>query len=109
VASASDVDVIIASNYGEAGALDRFGASLPPVVSGHNALWSLAAPPDASTALIVGGQAEQSAEWFDSCELAGRLDNGVGVDNEEEGMPLLVCRDPLAPWSELWERFRHLD
>ena len=110
VAAASDVDVIIASNYGEAGALDRFGVGLPPVVSGHNALWALAAPPqDASTALIVGGQAEGSAEWFDSCELAGRLDNGVGVDNEEEGMQLLVCREPIESWSELWERFRHLD
>jgi hypothetical protein len=110
VAAASDVDVIIASNYGEAGALDRFGVGLPPVVSGHNALWSLAAPPqEASTALIVGGQAEGSEEWFDSCELAGKLDNGVGVDNEEEGMPLLVCRGPVEPWSELWQRFRHLD
>ncbi len=110
VAAASDVDVIIASNYGEAGALDRFGVGLPPVVSGHNALWSLAAPPqEASTALIVGGQAEGSAKWFDSCELAGKLDNGVGVDNEEEGMPLLVCRGPVEPWSELWQRFRHLD
>jgi len=110
VAAASDADVIIASNYGEAGALDRFGVDLPPVVSGHNALWSLAAPPqEASTALIVGGQAERSGEWFDSCELAGRLDNGVGVDNEEEGMPLLVCRGPVEPWSELWQRFRHLD
>jgi len=110
VAAASDVDVIIASNYGEAGALDRFGVGLPPVVSGHNALWSLAAPPPAaSTALIVGGQADRSAEWFDSCELAGRLDNGVGVDNEEEGMPLLLCRGPIESWSELWERFHHLD
>ena len=110
VAAASDVDVVIASNYGEAGALDRFGVDLPPVVSGHNALWSLAAPPaDATTALIVGGQADRAAEWFDSCEVAGRLDNGVGVDNEEEGMPLLVCRGPISSWSELWERFRHLD
>jgi hypothetical protein len=109
-AAASDVDVIIAGNYGEAGALNRYGVGQPPVVSGHNALWSLAAPAhDATTVLIVGGQAGSAREWFDSCEIVGALENGVGVDNEEEGMPLMVCRGPAAPWSELWERFRHLD
>jgi len=25
------------------------------------------------------------------------LDNGVGVDNEEQGAPVAVCRNPTAP------------
>lgn len=109
-ATAADADVIIASNYGEAGALDRFGSGLPPVVSGHNALWGLTRPPDeASTVVVVGGQAVRAQEWFDSCRTVGELDNGVGVDNEEQGMPILVCSGPIEPWSELWARFRHLD
>ena len=40
-AASADADAIIATNYGEAGALERFGEGLPPVVSGHNALWAL--------------------------------------------------------------------
>lgn len=109
-ASDVDADVVIASNYGEAGALDRFGSGLPPVVSGHNALWHLDSPPeDASTVVIVGGQGFRAMDWFDSCETVDELGNGVGVDNEEEGMPILVCSGPVEPWSTLWERFRHLD
>ncbi|MFT4230765.1 MAG: glycosyltransferase family 39 protein [Microbacterium sp.] len=109
-AHAADVDAIIASNYGEAGALARFGVDLPPVVSGHNALWELAAPPaDARTVLIVGGQGERVSALFASCEVVGELDDGVGVDSEEQGEPLTVCREPIEPWPTLWPAFRHLD
>src|SRR5699024_1910356 len=104
-----DADVIITSNYGEAGALKRFGSGGVPVVSGHNALWEMGPPPhDADTVVIVGGQASSAQRWFGSCEVAGELDSGVGVDNEEQGMPVLVCRDPMEPWPRLWDRFRHL-
>lgn len=109
-AEQSGADAIIASNYGEAGALDRFARDLPPVVSGHNALWDLGGPPsDARTVVIVGGQAERLRELFAACEVVGELDNGVGVDNEEEGDPIMVCRDPLLDWTEFWPLVRHLD
>ncbi|MFT4009434.1 MAG: glycosyltransferase family 39 protein [Nocardioidaceae bacterium] len=109
-AHAADVDVIVTSNYGEAGALARFGVSLPPVVSGHNALWELTAPPtDARTVLIVGAQGERTSALFASCGVVGELDNGVGVDNEEQGEPLTVCREPVKSWRQLWPAFRHLD
>ena len=109
-ATAADADAIIATNYGEAGALDRFGSAGVPVVSGHNALWDLGGPPvDAVTVVIVGGQGFGAPDLFGSCATVDELGNGVGVDNEEEGMPVVVCTDPVMPWSELWERFRHLD
>lgn len=109
-ATAAGADVIIASNYGEAGALDRFGSGLPPVVSGHNALWELGGPAeDAATVVVVGGQSFSASDWFESCETVDELDNGVGVDNEEQGMPIIVCSGQIEPWSELWARFRHLD
>lgn len=110
VAAESRADAIITSNYGEAGALDRFGDGLVPVVSGHNALWDLGGPPgDARTVVIVGGQLPEVEASFEECAIAGRLDNGVGVDNEEEGMPIAVCTEPVLPWEDLWPRFRHLD
>ena len=50
--------VVVTSNYGEAGALDRArrrGAALPPVYSGHNA-YGLWGPPPGTTSpvLLVG-------------------------------------------------------
>ena len=49
--------VIITANYGEAGALDRFGApyDLPSVFSGHNELWFRGQPPDDADVVIAVG------------------------------------------------------
>jgi hypothetical protein len=46
---------------------------------------------------------------FARCRVYGRLDNDVGVDNEEQGEPIAICRDPSAPWTALWPRFQHYD
>jgi 4-amino-4-deoxy-L-arabinose transferase-like glycosyltransferase len=107
----ADEAVILATNYGEAGALDRFGAdSLPPVVSGHNALGELARPgDDVATVIVVGDQLRALESDFESCERVDSLDHGLGVDNEEQGAPIGICRGPLGPWSEFWSRIQHLD
>ncbi|WP_336921188.1 glycosyltransferase family 39 protein [Aquipuribacter sp. SD81] len=108
--------VLLAENYGEAGALDRYGPALglPPVYSGHNALHEAGPPPvDATTTVaLVQDPDRPGAEdavmlWtlrstFERCEVAGRLDSGTGVPNEEEGTTIVVCRGMLRPWSEAW-------
>jgi len=33
----------------------------------------------------------------------------VGVDNEEQGRPVRVCRSPRAHWRTLWSDFQHYD
>ena len=106
------VAVLVASNYGEAGALDRYGPGygLPTVYSGHNELYRFGPPPDSATVVVfVGMSRVADSGWFGSCTTAGRLDNGVGVDNEEQGRPIIVCRDPRQPWHDLWPRFQHYD
>jgi hypothetical protein len=117
---------IVTANYGEAGALDRFGPAVgihaDDVYSGHNELWYRGHPPDpsdslgaasapaADAAVFVGYfSAELLSSMFDSCEVRGELDNGVGVDNEEQGAPITVCSGIRVPWSEAWPRFAHLD
>jgi hypothetical protein len=103
---------IITSNYGEAGAVARFGPALglPEPFSGQNALYDAAQPAaDTDTVVLVGGQFRGVSDLFGSCTVRARLDNGVGVDNEEQGLPIAVCNDPVVPWHELWPRFRHLD
>ena len=51
----------------------------------------------------------RSAALFDRCTVRARLDNGVDVDNEEQGLPIAVCTGPAAGWDVLWPRLHHLD
>ncbi|MGH8860218.1 MAG: glycosyltransferase family 39 protein, partial [Jatrophihabitantaceae bacterium] len=104
--------IVYASNYGEAGAVDRYGSAhgLPSVFSGQNQLTSVGRPPASATVVVfIGGQYDDATRWFGSCTVAARLDNGVGVDNEEQGEPVGVCRDQKAPWVALWPKLHHLD
>ncbi|MEQ4300025.1 glycosyltransferase family 39 protein [Plantactinospora sp. B6F1] len=104
--------VVVTANYGEAGALTRLGADrLPPIYSGHNELGYYGPPPESATVLVgVGlGEVGELSRHFGACRLAGRLDNGVGVDNEEQGVPIVVCQDRRQTWAELWPRIRHFD
>lgn len=104
--------VIITSNYGEAGAVDRFGSALglPAPYSGQNDLGTVAGPPEGTrTVVFVGWQLPDVEGSFATCSVLARLDNGVDVDNEEQGAPVALCRDPLLPWSQLWPRLAHLD
>jgi hypothetical protein len=102
---------VVTSNYGEAGAVARLGPALglPVPHSGHNALGDRPPGADVDTVVMVGWQAPHVADLFASCVVVDRLDNGVGVDNEEQGAPVAVCTGPVADWATLWPRFRHLD
>ncbi len=102
--------VVVASNYGEAGALVRLGDDLPAVYSGHNTLGEGPAPPESVTTVVfVGGQVDDVRDGFGTCEVVDRLDNGVDVDNEEQGEPVSVCRDRTRSWSMIWADLKHLD
>jgi 4-amino-4-deoxy-L-arabinose transferase-like glycosyltransferase len=106
--------VVVTGNYGEAGAVDRYGPryGLPKVYSGQNELYHLGHPPDSATVAIVvwQGGPQFLAQQFESCTDAGRLDNRVGVHNEEQDEArLYVCRGPRESWSVLWPRFQHFD
>jgi Dolichyl-phosphate-mannose-protein mannosyltransferase len=102
--------VVLASNYGEAGALDRFSRHPDVmVVSGHNALWDVARPPvQTRTLVFVGGQLNSHGDRFDRCQTVDRLASGIDIDNEEEGQPIAVCTGPKQDWATLWPFLRHL-
>jgi 4-amino-4-deoxy-L-arabinose transferase-like glycosyltransferase len=104
--------IVFASNYGEAGAVDRYGRAyrLPAVYSGQNQLGYERRPPaSATTAVVVGGEYPDARRLFTSCAVEVRLDNEVGVDNEEQGQPVAICRGPRGGWAAIWPRLRHLD
>ena len=98
---------IIANNYGEYGALEYAGVQ--DVYSGHNQLRYYGEPPDSATVVLAVGFDDPAGlrGLFRSCVDSGSLDSGTGVDNEEQGRVIWVCRDPVAPWPSLWPRFYH--
>ena len=40
------------------------------------------------------------------CTVAARIKNRAGVDNDERGEPIMVCRGPRRPWSWEWPALR---
>ena len=103
--------VILARNYGEAGAIDRYGASLglPRAHSGHNAHADWGPPPgDGGPVITVGLRPAQAAEHLVGCAPAARIDNRAGVDNQERGALVMVCAGPRRPWRREWPALRRL-
>ncbi|MEU8300493.1 glycosyltransferase family 39 protein [Micromonospora sp. NPDC048909] len=99
--------VILTGNYGEAGALARYGPArgLPPAYSGHNSMADFGRPPaDADVVIAVGwDRPERLRDWFTEVDLAGRVDQRVDVENEENGGPIWVCTGLRRPWAQIWE------
>jgi hypothetical protein len=106
--------VFVTGNYGEGGALERFGtpATRGRVFSGHNSFWSWGPPRgDGSVVIVVGYQGAEDVlrARFASVTRAATLDNGRGIDNEEQGQPVWVCRGLRGGWAERWIDWRHYD
>ena len=103
--------VILTSNYGEAGAIDRYGPALglPHAYSGHNAFGDWGPPPNGSAPVVaVGLDRSDIATTLRDCRLRVRINDGVGIDNDEQGAPVDVCRGPQRPWSAEWSAVKHL-
>jgi 4-amino-4-deoxy-L-arabinose transferase-like glycosyltransferase len=99
--------VILAGNYGEAGALDLYGAAydLPRIISGANSLWYRGYgdfEPEAT--IVVGFDRGYADSFFRQCQPVGRVTNRYDVANEEttRHTGLYLCREPRQPWSEMW-------
>ena len=106
--------VIVTGNYGEAGALQRYGPAyrLPPVYSGQNNFYLWGRPPARATTIIAVGMGEDPGwlgQHFGQVTRTARIENAAGVDNEEQGQSIWVCRQPLRPWAEMWPEFQHYD
>jgi hypothetical protein len=103
--------IIFAGNYGEAGAVDKFGRAygLPDVYSGQNELHRLGPPPDSATVVVEVSEGEDLARYFDNCGRVGTLDNRLGVDNEEQGAAITVCRGRHGSWRDFWPDLQHYD
>jgi hypothetical protein len=103
--------VIFTGNYGEAGAVDRYGPALglPRAYSGHNGYGYWGPPPQTGgPAIVVGYSAAELGRYWASVQPAATITNGHGVDNDEEGNVVYVCRGQRRPWASLWPDLKHL-
>ena len=103
---------ILAGNYGEAGAIDLFGAprGLPQVISGINSYWARGFGDTTPETIIVIGFSRRFVERsFESCEVAAHTWNRYGIMNEETRAhpEIFVCRRLRQPWSEFWKSIRY--
>ncbi|NNH69548.1 glycosyltransferase family 39 protein [Nocardia uniformis] len=101
---------LLTANYGEAAAIEHFGTQygLPTPHSGHNAYWWWGPPTDGRPVITIGLSLERVQTLCAEPELVGRLDNGLGVDNDEQNQPMFLCRTLREPWSEHWPMMRHI-
>lgn len=96
--------MVLATNYGRAGALARYGPALglPRVVSRNGDFyhWGFGDRPG-DVVVVVGGSAEFLGQLFGSVTLARTVANPLGVE-EERAVPIYVCREPRRPLREVW-------
>jgi 4-amino-4-deoxy-L-arabinose transferase-like glycosyltransferase len=103
--------ILLTGSYGEAGAIDRFGPArgLPHAYSPHNSYPYFRQPTnDGATVVAVRMSMGELAPLFDQCAQVATVDNGVDVQNEVQGTPILVCRGLKGTWRDLWPRLRKL-
>ena len=104
--------MVLASNYGEAGALDSYGPGLglPAVVSPHLTYYYWAPDRMSPDVLIsVGYQRQDLEPLFADVTQVGTITNSYGVDNQEAGTPIFVCRSPRRPLWQAWPSLKRLD
>jgi len=103
--------IVLASNYGESGAVDLFGAAdgLPRSYGVQNAYWYWGPPPPSATvAVAVGFDRARLAPVCATLRIAARLNNHLGVSDDEQGAPVWVCSSLRRSWAASWLSLRDL-
>jgi hypothetical protein len=102
---------ILTGNYGEAGALNLYGASLdlPPAMGLTNSFWYRGYDPRLpETVIVTGFDLDEGRKLFDSCAIAAKNTNPYGVENEEsrDHPDILLCQHLRMPWPVYWANYR---
>ena len=101
---------IFADNYGEAGAIDFFGAKLglPNAISGHNNYWIWG--PGKTTGdvmIIIGGELQEHQAFYNgACRQEAVIQNEYARSFETD-LPVFVCRQLKESPATVWPRVKH--
>jgi hypothetical protein len=85
---AAGADVIVADNYGEAGALELFGRGLPPVASADVTMRYWRPSVEGRRALVVG-YSRRAASFCSDYRIVARISSAN--DSDEGGQPIARC------------------
>lgn len=102
---------ILTANYGEAGALDFYGDAygLPPARSAHNSYYFWGPGTYDGVFIVVGYRQQFVEQFWNEVEVAGTITNKEGLENEEYGRSIFVCRGLRVPIAELWAKLKHFE
>ncbi len=101
---------ILAGNYGEAGALARYGPQfgLPEPFSGNNDFWLWGPPPAAdTTAIAVNVDPKLLHRAFTRVRQVATFWNGLGVSDDEQGAQIYLASGLRSSWARAWPAFRN--
>ena len=101
---------ILTGNYGEAGAIARYGpgAGLPQAYSGANNFWLWGPPPAADAAAIaVNVDPALLRREFAHVRQVATFWNGLGISDDEQGAPIFIATGLRSSWTQAWPAFRN--
>jgi hypothetical protein len=96
--------VIVAGNWGEAGALDLYGPKygLPGVVSPSGSYWFFGpGPRPGAVAVVIGVDEDGLRRYFDRVTATARIVNDWTVP-EEQDLTVYVCEAPRGTLQQAW-------
>jgi hypothetical protein len=108
--------VVMAGNYGEAGALQTFGPGVGlrfPVTSAHNswATWGMPrhGAPDSVLVVTEDGTRSLRAAWRHVERVRGiTLPKGLVDEETDSDATIYRCSGPKGTWPQLWPRLSHI-
>jgi 4-amino-4-deoxy-L-arabinose transferase-like glycosyltransferase len=98
--------VVLARNYGEAGALEYFARRypVPPVISTHNNYWIWGFPPgEIRTIIVIGGNEEDHRRACDVV-IKAAVHTCRYCMSYENNRPIFICRGLKGTLADLWKR-----
>jgi hypothetical protein len=103
-----DEAVILASDAGQAGAIDLFGPALnlPAVISGHGEFWRWGtAGASGKVVVAVGGDEAFLRAHFRSVDLVTVFSHSLAAPSQRH-VRIYLCRDGVSPLDVMWPDFK---
>lgn len=101
---------ILTANYGEAGAIDRYGPAdgLPPAFSGANSFWFWG-PPRARDRAVIAVNVDPAllGRLFTTVRKVATFHNGLGVSDDEQGATIYEASGMAVSWQRAWPLLRN--
>lgn len=99
---------IVASNYGEAAAIDVYGVGLPPALSGNNQyyLWGTRGY-DGSVVIAVNGDPDEWSALCSSARVVGTFGTSPYAMPFEVHRPIVLCKGMHRKLDDVFPRFKH--